>query len=174
MFQFTHPCGVRHYLPHLKVGRSLFQFTHPCGVRLSKDLPIKIIEVFQFTHPCGVRHGYTRSASIHLRCFNSRTRVGCDYPTRTRPRVCRPVSIHAPVWGATQLRISYELGERVSIHAPVWGATYISLRRVRLIRRFNSRTRVGCDAEAVPLPRGSAVSIHAPVWGATMSIVKIF
>ena len=78
------------------------------------------------------------------------------------------VSIHAPVWGATQMVISNILlstafqstrpcGARlgkasivgdiapVSIHAPVWGATVCSS---------------GANQPHV-------VSIHAPVWGAT-------
>ena len=54
--------------------------------------------------------------------FNPRTRVGCDL-------VCLPplrwliVSIHAPVWGATIIKIDARVAGYVSIHAPVWGAT---------------------------------------------------
>ena len=80
---------------------------------------------------------------------------------------------------------------RVSIHAPVWGATDVSSDdRDRMmfqsthpcgvrpqgsrygadVERFNPRTRVGCDryfgAELVAL----GVSIHAPVWGATIGL----
>ena len=33
------------------------------------------------------------------------------------------VSIHAPVWGATQLLLTERQALDVSIHAPVWGAT---------------------------------------------------
>ncbi len=35
------------------------------------------------------------------------------------------VSIHAPVWGATQGAAAGDRGETVSIHAPVWGATTV-------------------------------------------------
>ena len=76
--------------------------------------------------------------------FNPRTRVGCDdsaMPSLTP----RPVSIHAPVWGATdtvnkitdwaKFQSTHPCGVRrqagagksrllVSIHAPVWGATH--------------------------------------------------
>ena len=33
------------------------------------------------------------------------------------------VSIHAPVWGATDFAIFFDIPINVSIHAPVWGAT---------------------------------------------------
>ena len=36
------------------------------------------------------------------------------------------VSIHAPVWGATDPKRSKHHAEHVSIHAPVWGATAIT------------------------------------------------
>ena len=97
---------------------------------------------FQSTHPCGVR----------------------------RPKTCYShdgqVSIHAPVWGATndklekegkpsfnpRTRVGCDLHEEiiqggcyVSIHAPVWGATFLG-RVTNKMGRFNPRTRVGCDA----------------------------
>ena len=75
----------------------------------------------------------------------------------------------------------------VSIHAPAWGAT-MPLAACYQLKRFNPRTRVGCDALICLVqksywfqsthPRGvrlrwhtasvaKAVSIHAPAWGAT-------
>ena len=33
------------------------------------------------------------------------------------------ISIHAPVWGATDLGEGAVIGIEISIHAPVWGAT---------------------------------------------------
>ena len=55
-------------------------------------------------------------------CFNPRTRVGCD---------------NASVYKAETYA--------VSIHAPVWGATDGNRRIRPRITRFNPRTRVGCD-----------------------------
>ena len=124
--------------------------------------------MFQSTHPCGVRRTYrfTRCQTIG---FNPRTRVGCDCKSTSHP--CGyPVSIHAPVWGATiawmptvltgVFQSTHPCGVRlplrlkvfqvlVSIHAPVWGAT-----------SFSSS-----------LSGSSKVSIHAPVWGATDSLI---
>ena len=33
------------------------------------------------------------------------------------------ISIHAPAWGATRLKVFCLLGGHISIHAPAWGAT---------------------------------------------------
>ena len=76
---------------------------------------------FQSTHPCGVRHCN--------RC--GVTGIG--------------VSIHAPVWGATNRLVKKTLGTNVSIHAPVWGATVVKKRTGQDEHCFNPRTRVGCD-----------------------------
>ena len=108
---------------------------------------LNLDQLFQSTHPCGVR----QSASSHYRCsrrFNPRTRVGCD---RARPRCWHDdmVSIHAPVWGATD-GIKYpRTWDLVSIHAPVWGATRISHATQSSYHCFNPRTRVGCDAKNI-------------------------
>ena len=55
------------------------------------------------------------------------------------------ISIHAPVWGATNALTNALKSSGISIHAPVWGAT-----------------------QMLSIPMFSAhISIHAPVWGAT-------
>ena len=55
----------------------------------------------------------------------------------------------------------------VSIHAPVWGATD-RLATITQPKGFNPRTRVGCDIMYSATELLSDVSIHAPVWGATV------
>ena len=77
--------------------------------------------VFQSTHPCGVRH-FDESNFGSDECFNPRTRVGCDLPNISAYRY-NMVSIHAPVWGATNIWGTGVFFSLVSIHAPVWGAT---------------------------------------------------
>ena len=147
--------------------------------------------VFQSTHPRGVRPGSGRTAhrpgppvSIHApargatasmcgtrsrsRCFNPRTREGCDIRQEKLGRYRCPVSIHAPARGAT-------LGWRRGVHP---------------VACFNPRTREGCDGGNTMRvgrpemfqsthPRGvrrpavtpgapaHQVSIHAPARGAT-------
>ena len=53
--------------------------------------------------------------------------MGCDGKESLAILAIRDVSIHAPAWGATELkaRTRKELG--VSIHAPAWGATHNNL-----------------------------------------------
>ena len=58
-----------------------------------------------------------------IRCFNPRTRVGCDAALACFGFI-DGVSIHAPVWGATLVVVSVK----------PWGC-------------FNPRTRVGCDRD---------------------------
>ena len=55
--------------------------------------------------------------------FNPRTREGCDLSSL--PCSCRssPISIHAPVKGATTLSAFSVRTGQISIHAPVKGAT---------------------------------------------------
>ena len=55
----------------------------------------------------------------------------------------------------------------VSIHAPVKGATKSGGEQKENVASFNSRTRKGCDVPPAPLFRIHRVSIHAPVKGAT-------
>ena len=56
------------------------------------------------------------------------------------------ISIHAPVWGATEEIYCRCILNDISIHAPVWGATFLV-----------------CFSFTV-----CVISIHAPVWGATI------
>ena len=151
---------------------------------------------FQFTHPGGVRPT-TPHPTDNERCFNSRTREGCDRILPSAERCARAeVSIHAPgrgaTWGARRSLLLLE----VSIHAPGRGATnltnlssscfssfnsrtregcdiYIGVSNVHRVR-FNSRTREGCDRCIVPVCYIIAVvSIHAPGRGATTKPRKL-
>ena len=122
--------------------------------------------MFQSTHPHGVRRLQSYCRESWLYGFNPRTRMGCDiYQDFFR----RPewVSIHAPAWGATNVKQNPYLSRAVSIHAPAWGATYndyivitsfceFQSTHPHGVRRngtvlfqtsegFNPRTRMGCD-----------------------------
>ena len=147
-FQSTHPRGVRRaagrqtrhegirFNPRTRVGcdyqpasfrvqAEAFQSTHPRGVRLAIDAENLIR--FDRVSIHAPAWGATDRPELRLswfRCFNPRTRVGCDpYEGKdgrfywsfqsTHPRGVRrvpgallndctiPVSIHAPAWGAT-------------------------------------------------------------------------
>ena len=79
-----------------------------------------------------------------------------------------PVSIHAPVWGATidDIYLS-ESNEFQSTHP--CGVRLLCCGFQYRLDGFNPRTRVGCDATAHAIAEFLIVSIHAPVWGATYS-----
>jgi len=77
--------------------------------------------------------------------FNPRPREGGDpaFAAHTVQNV--PVSIHAPVKGATVENDGSGLGISVSIHAPVKGATRIRYYLTQHDIRFNPRPREGGD-----------------------------
>ena len=85
----------------------------------------KTCSLFQSTHPRGVRRAGSPGRSS-LRCFNPRTREGCDPRDGGLPDH-HPVSIHAPARGATLPPGRLRVPGRVSIHAPARGATPASL-----------------------------------------------
>ena len=97
----------------------------------------------------------------------------------TRPRGARrrwrssvpglQVSIHAPAWGATLVRLSVDSRRMFQSTRPR-GARRVAGRRESLSRRlvcFNPRARVGRDVEVDAAMPYRGVSIHAPAWGAT-------
>ena len=55
----------------------------------------------------------------------------------------------------------------VSIHAPAWGATRYRARKARRSASFNPRARMGRDSPPLYKNANNKVSIHAPAWGAT-------
>ena len=86
---------------------------------------------FQSTLPYGERPNPRDSAGLSTWCFNPRSRMGSDAIWLCRP-YHHPVSIHAPVWGATYSDTEWNNFINVSIHAPVWGATFSEM----MCRRF--------------------------------------
>jgi len=82
----------------------------------------------------------------HMMNFNPRTREGCDWVVPAALRAVKPISIHAPVKGATQAQsCSFEE-----------------------CNNFNPRTREGCDTATRDNKQYYVISIHAPVKGATV------
>ena len=164
-FQSTHPRGVRLYSAYCQsVTRRFNPRTRVgCDNRHSTNKPIKSVSIhapawgatiYQATRQCAIvvsihapAWGATRNPphthSIS-RCFNPRTRVGCDrglsapsgYPYCFNPRTrvgCDQVA-------RTQAQDTL----CVSIHAPAWGAT-LGTADDAAYEGFNPRTRVGCD-----------------------------
>ena len=116
-------------------------------------------------------------------------------PRGARPAVLRagqgrrPVSIHAPAWGATsrtptstpscscfnpRARVGRDVAAgdhavrlQVSIHAPARGATLVEQRRATVLVVSIHAPAWGATLCQVRMLRGEGVSIHAPAWGAT-------
>ena len=145
--------------------------------------------IFQFTPPRGGRPMPAFCCVILRLHFNSRPRVGgrlqfhkirqcqiafqftpprggrLEHESRDQPK--KPISIHAPAWGATPDVSKFSLGGQfqftpprggrqqllrqaildiaISIHAPAWGATNHSVHFLLRQLDFNSRPRVGGD-----------------------------
>ncbi len=115
--------------------------------------------------------------------------MGCDAPISSTS-FSRPISIHAPTWGATARLAAQCLLQGISIHAPTWGATdnfehydyesKFQSTHPRGVRHNNRRTPIGLIAFQSTHPRGVRhnkpkpqrqsfkISIHAPTWGATV------
>ena len=144
VFQSTHPSGVRRELVDIMRTMQIFQSTHPSGVRLGTPSQRTVDCRFQSTHPSGVRRD---------RCSRRHHR--------------RPISIHAPQWGATELFRWGFIVWGISIHAPQWGATVCSPPCHGHRPYFNPRTPVGCDVHSEQVGHRPMISIHAPQWGAT-------
>ena len=82
-FQSTHPRGVRllHFFPGIFEG--IVSIHAPAwGATPSTPTSPDRIPVFQSTHPRGVRPRMLWVCSRLRRCFNPRTRVGCDVRQR--------------------------------------------------------------------------------------------
>ena len=122
----------------------IFQSTHPRGVRLRLQTQLSTQRVFQSTHPRGVRQSPCRCPSLP-----------------------RPISIHAPTWGATPWVVVWIIsGEFQSTHPR--GVRRYQQRGTRDdTQYFNPRTHVGCDSRPRQTRLGRWISIHAPTWGAT-------
>ena len=106
-FQSTLPHGERHFLGSKTLNFNLFQSTLPHGERPTNWKEDVLLCLFQSTLP----HGERPHACLYGNIYD-------------------PVSIHAPAWGATQLK-SYTFQQmKVSFHAPAWGATGFNRRTV--------------------------------------------
>ena len=120
---------------------------------------------FQSTHPHGVRP-FKGGGVSRLSSFNPRTRTGCDLQVPCACSLQVRVSIHAPARGATDCEVSPNAHAQFQSTHPhgvrPWSANSLGGKR-----RFNPRTRTGCDVRASVGHSAEEVSIHAPARGAT-------
>ena len=148
MFQSTRPCGARRHTPTAE-GRRIVSIHAPVWGATSTELNEHLIEAFQSTRPCGARLRLSRFRLARCR-FNPRARVGRDLlPLTTLPR--KGVFQSTRPCGARRSAVRFSVSRAVSIHAPVWGATQYSRSNIPTLRCFNPRARVGRDLQ--PRPR---------------------
>ncbi len=164
----TLPHGERLTDSRSLASSCLFQSPLPHGERLGTMLTLIYNQLFQSTLPHGERPRGNLFTPA-LRSFNPRSRMGSDVRSLSLRRH-RLVSIHAPAWGATQIRSRSYRRTRVSIHAPAWGANWKHRHVVTNIRFqstlphgerhvrsrhyctrkcFNPRSRMGSDTPTV-------------------------
>ena len=95
-FQSTHPRGVRLILC-------------PCTCSLCDFNPRTRVgcDAFRYSCPLSAEH------------FNPRTRVGCDHD-RGHPAAGKPISIHAPAWGATPRKSGFILYIKKNAISALW------------------------------------------------------
>ena len=128
---------------------AIFQSTLPHGERPRSSTAQSAKFVFQSTLPHGERRrvrSWTRSSDTY---FNPRSRMGSDVITRVYPYGKGiQISIHAPAWGATEVRGSFLVSFLISIHAPAWGATAMVFLISGVLSDFNPRSRMGSDRPA--------------------------
>ena len=99
-----------------------FQSTHPHGVRHRPAQVVKVRNKFQSTHPHGVRLSPHRRRQRCNKCFNPRTRTGCDF---------RDAIAH---YSPKQFQSTHPHGVRLMLQL-----------QDQQQRSFNPRTRTGCD-----------------------------
>ena len=149
IFQSTHPHGVRrqtstipsrstNFNPRTHMGCDFLtpQFVDNLkrisihaptwgATQQSAQIPAAHIYFNPRTH-MGCDPSISRNLKPHPTYFNPRTHMGCDSVTRAS-RASSAISIHAPTWGATIVKLRIHLKDRISIHAPTWGATLCSV-----------------------------------------------
>ena len=125
-----------------------------------------IIGYFNSRPRVGATPAY-RSDTLHP-CFNSRPRVGGDSSHSLLPPLS-PISIPAPVWGATRLAKRFVQALIISIPAPVWGRpARPGYQPVQKLFQFTP-PRGGRLVQYLVGSRPATISIHAPAWGATQT-----
>ncbi len=124
-------------------------------------------DVFQSTRPYGARLSYVFRNALFV-CFNPRARMGRDHHAVVLYRA-RLVSIHAPVWGATQIIWQPHHNHKFQSTRP-YGARQITHLFFTYDIQFQSTRPYGARLNFLEKIRvKTGVSIHAPVWGATSS-----
>ncbi len=158
--------GATALIAKMEEGKKCFNPRAPAGRDACMPSGPNAFSRFQSTRPCGARLAAAscafnrRPVSIHAP-LRGATAVQSVGSSRSR------VSIHAPLRGATGIIPPEYCDVDVSIHAPLRGATCIGNDACKPNRRFNPRAPAGRDNSLKESFKAACVSIHAPLRGAT-------
>jgi len=127
LFQSTHPYGVRPPTCAFNAKVNAFQSTHPYGVRHRHGYCLyKKYLCFNPRTRMGCDRG-VNSRSYSFSSFNPRTRMGCDIIRDMQYTAALPFQSTHP-YGVRRQATDIQTNDiHVSIHAPVWGATDVKL-----------------------------------------------
>ena len=143
-FQSTHPCGVRLTDPGITGYRVVVSIHAPlrgatgCGWILAQ----RHIS-FNPRTPAGCDRPRKSLNTLDGR-FNPRTSAGCDQESFSRGGLAWSFNPRTPA-GCDVARGGHYLPWPVSIHAPLRGATLKPRTSWPCMKRFNPRTPAGCD-----------------------------
>ena len=165
LFQSTRPCGARREAARLEGQGRRISIHAPVWGATATAQPKRCRQTFQSTRPCGARLTALPD-SLLPHYFNPRARVGRD---RRRPHRWRrhPISIHAPVWGATSPGEHCRFCRAFQSTRPC-GARRISVGISPVFSYFNPRAPRGARPDVVTVGGtfGKFQSTR-PAWGAT-------
>ena len=148
VFQSTHPSGVRPPSAHQShCSTCYFNPRTPVGCDTPGQTPQQQANNFNPRTPvgCDCSDLVTMGRKPY---FNPRTPVGCDIKVEARLQRIRPISIHAPQWGATPTSQPFVWWSLYFNPRTPVGCDPIRQRRMRDSKNFNPRTPVGCDVAA--------------------------
>ena len=124
--------------------------------------------LFLLTPPRGGRPVPKNSCGSILSYFYSRPRVGGDQYNNSRIVYPKPISTHAPAWGATFFSGFEGLMPGISTHAPAWGATGGIMDIVGYYAISTHAPAWGATEGVQRIKVTQNISTHAPAWGATL------
>ena len=106
------------------------------------------------------------ASKVALKCFNPRTRMGCDLTARLECGRCACFNPRTRM--GCDDRICINSISTISFNPRTrMGCDKVLCLSSNVSKRFNPRTRMGCDFNNSLRKSKHRVSIHAPAWGAT-------
>ncbi len=154
-------------MAYLSTCKMTFQSTPPHGGRLQPNLLAQPLHLFQSTPPHGGRRFYGEWLVPHT-LFQSTPPHGGRLRVVQGQEEKGVVSIHAPAWGATTVRLPRAAVDRMFQSTPPHGGRHKGNRWSMLFNTFQSTPPHGGRPPMDDGLFGSlVVSIHAPAWGAT-------